>query len=184
MTHSETNQPDPSVERLIQWLQSGDPAAVSDDVLASLTDDQRQQFLELRDALQMLEDGNPNLQQATIDSATIGEDSTPGPGDARSTFESPLPQRLGHYEVLETLARGGFGVVLKARDTKLGRLVALKIPRIESLMLGNESRERFAREARLVAMLGHPAIVPVYETGADGSILFIASAFCNGGTLG
>ncbi len=184
MTHPETNQPEPSAEQLIQLLQSGESAAISDDMLAALSDDQRQHFLELRHALQLLEDGNPDFHQAAVDSALIGEDSTPGQNEPLWTTENPTPKQLGHYEVLETLARGGFGVVLKARDTKLGRLVALKIPRLESLMSGAKSRERFVREARLVAMLGHPAIVPVYETGADGSILFIASAFCNGGTLG
>jgi tetratricopeptide (TPR) repeat protein/tRNA A-37 threonylcarbamoyl transferase component Bud32 len=73
-------------------------------------------------------------------------------------------------------------VVVKARDAKLGRYVALKIPR-ESVFFEPESRERFTREARLVAMLAHPAIVPIFETGADGPFTFIASAFCDGGTL-
>ena len=94
----------------------------------------------------------------------------------------PAIEKLGHYEILETLGQGGFGVVVKARDTKLGRYVALKIPR--AAVCSKVKREkRFAREARLVAMLSHPAIVPIFETGSEGSMLFIASAFCDGGTL-
>jgi serine/threonine protein kinase len=63
---------------------------------------------------------------------------------------------------------GTFGTVFKARDPQLDRVVALKVPRLGNLG-GEDDRQRFLREARSVAQLRHPAIVPVYEAGeADG----------------
>ena len=70
--------------------------------------------------------------------------------------------RLGAYEILSLLGVGGMGEVYRARDTRLDRLVALKILP-EELFEAGERRERFAREARTLASLNHPAIATLYS---------------------
>ena len=68
------------------------------------------------------------------------------------------------YEILQFLGRGGMGFVIQARDLKLGRLVALKLPLPEKLRTP-EDRERFLREAKAAARLRHSNICPIYEIG-------------------
>jgi predicted Ser/Thr protein kinase len=102
-----------------------------------------------------------------------GDPSSGGPpttgGDRRAeSFVLPTPAELAPYfpdlEILELLGRGGMGVVYKARQKRLDRLVALKIlsPKIAA---EPAFAERFAREARAMAMLSHPHIVAVYDFG-------------------
>jgi serine/threonine protein kinase len=86
--------------------------------------------------------------------------------------------RVAGY-LLEKLAGvGGMAAVFRARDERLGRVVALK------LLAGDEVvRKRFAREARAVAAVDHPHIIPVYEAGEAGGVLFIAMRFVAGDDL-
>src|SRR5262245_15581127 len=70
--------------------------------------------------------------------------------------------QMGKFELLVTLGVGAFGTVYKARDSELDRTVAIKVPRANSVGSG-EHLERFLREARSVAQLRHPYIVPVHE---------------------
>ena len=90
--------------------------------------------------------------------------------------------RLGRFILRRLLGRGGFGIVFLAEDPSLSRSVALKIPRPQ-IMFSKQAKQRFIREAQLAALLDHPSIVPVYETGEIGPVWYIASAYCNGPTL-
>src|SRR5262250_2600484 len=81
--------------------------------------------------------------------------------------------RLGPYEVLSVLGTGGMAEVYRARDTRLGRDVALKVVN-EALAGDPELVRRFEQEARLAGSLNHPNLVAVYDVGIqDGSAFFI-----------
>ena len=90
--------------------------------------------------------------------------------------------RLGHYQILESLGKGGMGEVYAAEDPRLGRRVALKVLSRE-LALDADRRERFEREARAVAALNHPNIVTIYSVeDADGTP-FLTLELVEGRTL-
>jgi eukaryotic-like serine/threonine-protein kinase len=76
----------------------------------------------------------------------------------------PIGARLGPYEILSPLGAGGMGEVYRARDTRLGRVVAVKVlpPRLAETP---ELRQRFEREARAISMLSHPNICALYDVG-------------------
>jgi tetratricopeptide (TPR) repeat protein len=89
---------------------------------------------------------------------------------------------LGRFELLEPVGAGAFGTVFKARDLELDRLVAVKLPRPDSLG-GPDHLDRVLREARNAARLRHPSIVPVHEVGQADGLLFLVSEFVPGLTL-
>src|SRR5262245_39653612 len=80
---------------------------------------------------------------------------------------SEQPRTLGKFELVGEVGAGAFGSVFKAHDKELGRTVAIKVPRANSVGSSGDA-DRFLREARSVAQLRHPSIVPVYEIGQDG----------------
>ncbi len=93
-----------------------------------------------------------------------------------------LPARIGKYEIVAELGRGGMGTVYRARDPVLDRAVALKTMLVD--VLGEAGmRERFLREARSAARLQHPNIVTVYEFGEVEGAPFIAMEFLEGESL-
>lgn len=90
--------------------------------------------------------------------------------------------KIGRYEILGELGRGGMAQVFLARDPLFDRQVALKV--IKSLFSDDEQfRMRFRREARTVARLEHQAIVPVYDTGEDNDQLYLVMRYMPGDTL-
>jgi serine/threonine protein kinase len=92
----------------------------------------------------------------------------------------PIAQ-IGRFKIIRRVGLGGFGTVWEAFDPDLDRTVAVKIPRRGGMTV--EEQERFLREAKAAAQLRHPNIVPVYEVGRDGELLYIVSAFIDGKTL-
>ena len=93
----------------------------------------------------------------------------------------PPGAKLGRFEIIELLGHGAFGAVYRARDPRLERDVALKIPRAG--VLEEKDLARFLREARSAATLRHPHICPVYEVEEGGGVPFIVMAFIEGKTL-
>jgi WD40 repeat protein len=110
--------------------------------------------------------------------AALPQTCPPGPSPAAP---GPLPDVPG-YEVLGELGRGGMGVVYRARQKALNRVVALKMI-LSGAHAGPEERQRFLREAEAVARLQHPNIVQIHEVGEADGHPFFSLEFCPGGSL-
>jgi eukaryotic-like serine/threonine-protein kinase len=91
-------------------------------------------------------------------------------------------ETLGQYKILDRIGAGGMGDVYRARDTRLGRTVAIKVVS-DRVAADHERRERLMHEARAVAALSHPNIAALYEVGEDHGHLFLAFEFVPGDTL-
>jgi WD40 repeat protein len=100
---------------------------------------------------------------------------------SRSPDAPALPAPDG-YEILGQLGRGGMGVVYHARHTKLGRPVALKMI-LSGKHAGEQELARFKTEAEVIARLGHPNIVQIFEVGEHDGLPFQSLEYCPGGTL-
>lgn len=110
-------------------------------------------------------------------------------GELKTGSFNPVAKRdyrttsdFGDYEIIEPIAEGGMGVVYKARQTKLNRLVALKMIR-SGEFADDEEVQRFDSEARAAAKLDHPGIVPVYEVGEINGQHFYSMALVEGVSL-
>ena len=93
-----------------------------------------------------------------------------------------LPAHIGKFEILRRIGKGAMGEVFLARDTILGREVAIKTI-LASSSFGEEAKARFQREAKSTAVLNHPNIVTVYEFGEDEGLHFLAMEFLEGEDL-
>src|SRR5467141_3524594 len=91
-------------------------------------------------------------------------------------------RRLGPYEILSAIGAGGMGEVYKARDTRLDRIVAIKVLPTH-LADRSELRERFEREARVVASLNHPHICTLFDIGHQDGIDYLVMEYLEGETL-
>jgi formylglycine-generating enzyme required for sulfatase activity len=98
--------------------------------------------------------------------------------------EAPAqPQQIGRYRVMQILGRGGSGVVYLAHDEQLHRFVAIKVPH-RGLLSHPEAIEAYLKEARTVAGLDHPNIVPVHDVGSTPELAcFVVSKYIEGTTL-
>ena len=91
-------------------------------------------------------------------------------------------RRLGPYEILSAIGAGGMGEVYKARDTRLDRIVAIKVLPTH-LADRPELRERFDREAKTIASLNHPHICVLHDIGHQDGIDFLVMEYLEGETL-
>src|SRR5262245_58352457 len=93
------------------------------------------------------------------------------------------PQQIGRYRIAGVLGHGGFGLVYLAHDERLRRPVALKVPHARLVAQAGDA-DAYLTEARTVANLDHPHIVPVYDVGStEDCPCFVVSKFIAGSTL-
>lgn len=93
-----------------------------------------------------------------------------------------IGSRLGNYEIVEEVGRGGMASVYRAYDPKLDRFVAVKVI-LRGIALDAASLERFNREARVIARLEHPHLIPVYDYDGQNDPPYIVMRFMESGTL-
>jgi serine/threonine-protein kinase len=105
--------------------------------------------------------------------ARVAEDFPAGLADSGS------PPQVGSYQMVEEIGRGGMAIVYRARDVRLGRWVALKVL-AEDLARDEGFRRRFIRESRAAAAVDHPNIIPIFDAGEAGGVLFIAMRYVGG----
>lgn len=100
----------------------------------------------------------------------------------KDSFANLVGTKIGHYEIIRLLGKGGMGEVFLAEDTKLDRQIALKI--LPPEFAADEGRmSRFVREAKSASALNHPNIITIYEIGESDETHFIATEFIKGKTL-
>jgi serine/threonine protein kinase len=112
---------------------------------------------------------------------------TPGAAAAEFAFLDPPAApgelgRLGHYIVQEVVGRGGMGVVFKALDTRLNRVVAIKVLGAQYAANAN-ARQRFEREAKAAAAVSHDHIVPIYHVDEHGGVAYLVMPLIVGKSL-
>lgn len=119
-------------------------------------------------------------------SASTRPTSKASPASSRRSAE--VPQVLGDYELLEELGRGGMGIVYRAKQRSVNRLVALKVirpDRLASMSLSNQRKtiDRFRLEAEAAARINHDNLVTVYEVGCDAGMHYFSMRFVEGSSL-
>ena len=112
---------------------------------------------------------------------TVASGSKPG-GSGPTTIQPEIARLFPQLEIMEPLGQGGMGMVYKARQPQLDRVVALKVMRAD-LSRDPAFAERFAREARALAKLNHPNIVSVFDFGQVGGHCWILMEFVDGTNL-
>jgi len=93
-----------------------------------------------------------------------------------------IGRTIAHYQILDKIGEGGMGVVYRARDTHLDRLVALKLLPPDKVR-DSERKLRFVREAKAASALNHPNIITIHDIDTEGEFLFIVMEFVAGKTL-
>src|SRR5262245_18329364 len=118
---------------------------------------------------------------AASQAASVTEKSQPAVTISATLSLNP-GDRVGAFEVLSPIGAGGMGEVYRARDTRLGREVAIKILP-EALASDHDRLSRFEQEARSASALNHPNIITIYEIGRADSVSYIAMELVRGRTL-
>jgi len=149
------------------------------DASVALPGDRRRAFVEEQT-------DDPRIREQVIDLLGHYDEATDFLEDPPTVLPPLEPVKMGgrisEFEIRERIGSGGMGVVYRAEDTLLGRPVALKV--LAPQLTGSDGAvDRFEQEARVIAGLSHPGIVPVYRCGVDGGVRYIAMGYVSGGTL-
>lgn len=126
----------------------------------------------------------PANQTGVCSSCLFGEQTVVSPEFIPSESEQSInsPKYLKNYKIIETIARGGMGVVYLAEQTDLKRMVAIKMI-LKGDEASSEELKRFQSEAKSVASLSHPNIIDVYEIGEESGHHFFSMEYVDGGNL-
>ena len=196
MTHERSDQSQRLNEIIAGYLEAAETGNLSDreEPLAAhpdLADELRSFFTEhdrMRAATGSREEATlppvPAGEAATLPPQNPVEDATLAPASAESGT-AQLGARVryfGDYELLEEIARGGMGVVYKAKQVSLNRIVALKMI-LAGQLAGDEDVKRFHAEAEAAANLDHPGIVPIYEIGEHEGQHYFSMGYVEGESL-
>ncbi len=135
----------------------------------------------IRNLLQQVASGFDDIDPSSVSlpvfARTIGSESV-----SEDFSAGDMIRYVGQYEILEEIARGGMGVVFKAQQQKLHRVVALKMI-LAGKLADTSDVERFHREARAAGSLKHPNIVPVHEIGEHEGRHYFTMDFIDGSSL-
>jgi serine/threonine protein kinase len=126
----------------------------------------------------------PAVEQLATANPAAGTPET-GPADLSFLAPSSEPRSLGrldHYDILDVVGKGGMGVVLRARDAKLERIVAIKVLAAPWAASGS-ARRRFAREARAAAAVRDEHVIDIHAVCDDGPVPYLVMEFIDGCTL-
>lgn len=141
--------------------------------LLALPAEQRRTYLDSQAALDRA------TRDQVLEMVSIADEQ---PDLLEPPVERPAPERLGKYEILGELGRGGMGVVYRARDTQLGRELAVKVLP-ERLARDDQSLARFEREARLLAALNNENIATLFSLEEDAGVRYLTMEYVAGETL-
>jgi serine/threonine-protein kinase len=157
--------------------------AIENGLLTEAQVEQCRQFVEAEAAA-----GRPRrpLEEVVVDKGFLTADAARALNTALERLArdevKTSPQRIGGYEIISTIGEGGLGVVYKARQISMGRLVALKVLH-KKWIKDEEFKKRFLLEARLAGRLSHQNLIQVYDVGRQADLLYFSMEYIDGETV-